>query len=185
MFTLRAFVSEKATGACSYLCYLFCSSSVCLVPVERRGLGHAGRTGAGSFFYPSSGCLRQGKLCHQLSACQRLVLLFQSTGQLTFLLSLVHFPQNTSGERGKKSRRREEDAPHTRLLGPFHLPPSFSLADSFSSSFPLFVLQWLRHTMRMKKPLFYLVLQVICLIKHWCSFNKTEPSRLLNIDAPS
>lgn len=57
--------------------------------------------------HPVSLCALSGeRLCHQLSACQPLVLLFQSADQLTFLLSLLHPPrppQRSRKEEGKKS----------------------------------------------------------------------------------
>ena len=55
---------------------------------ERRQVC-AGRTGAGSFLSPS--CPPQsGEALSPAAACQRRVLLFQSTDRLTFLLSLLH-----------------------------------------------------------------------------------------------
>lgn len=108
--------------------------------------------------------LCQGRLCHQLSACQRWVLLFQSTDQLTFLLSLLHLPHNTPGKRGNKAEVGRRC--------------SLCLC-SFIPSFLFPVEAWMQNEEK-TAPYFNLVLHVICPIKHWCSFNKTEPMRLLN-----
>lgn len=100
-------LSEKSHRG-TLLFVLFAFSLVCVfVHNESRG-GSRREDRRQLIFYPSPACLSQGKLCHKLSACQRWVLLFQSTGQLTFLLSLLHLLHNTSRE---KKLKREEDAP--------------------------------------------------------------------------
>lgn len=116
MFTLCAFVSEKSSGHAA-ICVICFSAlfrvcvRLCLVraevgsrPEDRRRL----------IFYPSPACLSQGRLCHQLSTCQHCVLLFQSTGQLPFLLSLLHLPPQHTGKKKRKKkthRNWEGDAP--------------------------------------------------------------------------
>lgn len=49
--------------------------------------------------------LCQESLCHQLSACQCWILLFQSADQLTFHLSLLHLPPQHARKRQKVGRR--------------------------------------------------------------------------------
>lgn len=162
----------KVIGACCYLCYLFFSSFSCVcvrLCLVRAEVGSRREDRRRLIFYPSPARLSQGRLCHQLSTCQHCVLLFQSTGQLTFLLSLLHLPpsRNTPGKRkGKKKRdkkmNREGDAPCSRCsFAHISLSPKEAQIHDDRKKCHLF--------------LFYLALHVICLIKHWCSFNKTQP----------
>lgn len=85
----------------------------------------------------------------------------------------------------KQAREGRRCSLLTLLFCLFLLSLSLFLADSFASSLFPFIPSELQmyKTMRKNGLLFYLVLHVICLIKHWCSFNKTELMRLLNIDA--
>lgn len=104
---------RKVIGAWCYLCYLFFRSCVCVcvcLCTMRAEVGSRREDRRQLIFYPSPAWLSQGRLCHQLSACQRWVLLFQSTGQLTFLLSLLHLPNNTPW---KKKLNRKGDAPYS------------------------------------------------------------------------
>ena len=76
-------------------------------------------------------------------------------------------PRNTPGKRkGKKKREkkmnREGDAPCSRCsFAHISLSPKEAQIHDDRKKCHLF--------------LFYLALHVICLIKHWCSFNKTQP----------
>lgn len=150
---------RKVIGACCYLCYLFFSSCA-------RVFVHSGSRGGSRredrrrlIFYPSPARLGQGRLCHQLSACQLWVLLFQSAGRLTFLLSLLHLSHNTAG-RGGESRRGKEMLPYFSAL-------------SFLSLYP-------RELCKKQKKASFFIFFYICLIKHWKTFAKTELMRLLN-----
>ena len=108
-----AFVWEKSLGhaAICVICFqaLVCACVCVFVHNESRG-GSRREDRRRLIFYPSPACLSQGRLCHQLSACQRRVLLFQSTGELTFLLSLLHLSHNAPGEEKKKKRQERRDA---------------------------------------------------------------------------
>lgn len=150
---------RKVIGACCYLCYLFFSSCA-------RVFVHGGSRGGSRreerrrlIFYPSPARLGQGRLCHQLSACQLWVLLFQSAGQLTFLLSLLHLSHNTAGRGG--------EAEEERRCSPNSLPFPFSLFIPVSFA-------------KRKKKASLFIFFYICLIKHWKTFAKTELMRLLN-----
>lgn len=65
--------------------------------------------------------LCQGSLCHQLSACQRWILLFQSTDQLTFHLSLLHLPPQHARKRQEVGRSCSA-CPRPSLTPPLFLP---------------------------------------------------------------
>lgn len=124
-------------------------------------VGRARRMWAGSFFISLLRGLSQGRLCHQLSACQRRVLLFQHTGWLTFLLSL---PQRSHNTVWKETL--------------------FFSVYSFALSSPQLLLSICSHVVVLfekKWFLLHLVLHVVCLIKHWWSFNNDKQMHLFYI----
>lgn len=104
MFTLHAFVSEKSSGHVD-ICVICFSAGVCICVsgASRGGFTPGGQALAHFLFL--SGVLCQGSLCHQLSACQRWILLFQSADQLTFHLSLLHLPPQHASQRQEAGRR--------------------------------------------------------------------------------
>lgn len=127
---------RKVIGACCYLCYLFFSSCACVFVHSGSRGGSRREDRRRLIFYPSPARLGQGRLCHQLSACQLWVLLFQSAGRLTFLLSLLHLSHNTAG-RGGKSRRGKEMRPYFSALSFLFIPVSFAKRKKKSLSFYL------------------------------------------------
>ncbi len=172
---------RKVIRACCYLCYLFFPLCVCVCARrEPRWVTPGGQ--APAHFLPLSCVLQSGEALSPAICLPALGIVIPKYRPVNISLVTATSPPQHTGKKKSWGGKEMLLARSTPL--PF---PPFCLCPLLTRSLHPFLSLSSRgsDTQWGKMASFYLVLHVICLIKHWRSFNKTELMRVLNTDAPS